>query len=267
MIIVYILIGYILYGGLLVWRDFHMNFIDRPLYLMQKPNLKMVSYIILIRPYLTLQFWLNQIISDFKQAINDNKKKQEERLTTEKRENEQAAKDIKNYEFFEKNIQNSELMSKGGGDFNIEPGQIGKVLINDKNKTIKIEIIQAKIKHSWKEGASYQVPYHTSGHLLCENTDYKIIESEHGDAVFMSEGKDNPGQLKPYGRELILCKDDNNPLRLSLTIINNLQGIKIVCDRINVIDFSDMKFNELEKYRDIVNGCSYGKFFSVQYEQ
>ena len=268
MVIIYFLILYLIYGGLLVWRDFHIhNFADRPLYALQKPKLKMIAYAILTRPYLTPLYLINNLISDIKRDIEDDKRKHEERLVKEKRDNEQAIKDMEHYNFFKKTIINSELMKNGGGYFNIEPGQVGKILINDKNKTIRIEIKQTARKCIRKDGAIYQIPLYSTGHLLCENAEYKIIESEYGDAVFMSDDNNNPGQVKPYGNEFTLRKDDKNPARLSLTIINNLQGIKIVCDRIRVIDYKDVKVDDMEKHREIVNGCSYGKFFSIQYEQ
>lgn len=261
------MILYILYGGLLVWRDFHIhNFADRPLYAMKKPNFIIIGYAILTRPYQAPYFWMNKIIYTFKQSLEDDKRKYEERLAKEKRDNEQAIKDSKDHDFFKNNVQNSELMSKGGGLFNVEPGQIGKVLINDKDKTIKIEIKQTARKCIREGGAIYQIPLYSTGHLLCENAEYEIIESEYGNAVFMSDDKNNPGQVKPYGNEFTLHKDDKNLARLSLTIINNLQGIKIVCDRISVIDYKDIKVDDMEKHREIVIGCSYSKFFSIQYE-
>ncbi|MGI6374112.1 MAG: hypothetical protein ACOX0C_02140 [Patescibacteria group bacterium] len=233
---------------------------------MQKPKLRMIAYAVLTRPYQVPYFLINKIISDFKQSLEDDKRKHKERLAKEKRENEQSIKDSEDYDFFKNNVHNSELMNKGGGLFNVEPGQIGKVLINNKDKTIKVEIRQTARKCIREGGAIYQIPLYSTGHLLCENAEYEIIESEYGDAVFMSDDKNNPGQVKPYGNEFTLRKDDKNPARLSLTIINNLQGIKIVCDRISAIDYKDVKVDDMEKHREIVIGCSYGKFFSIQYE-
>ncbi len=251
----------------MIWRDFHIrNFAERPVYTMQKINSKTITYAILTRPWHAPYFFFSQIIADIKRRSQEEELEFQKHREREAMENEQALKDMKKIEFFEKNVSNTELIIKNNGHLGIESGEIGTISINEKAKTIKIEIKQIAIKCIREDGAIYQVPIYGTGHLLCENAEYKIIESKYGDAVYMTDDKNNPERLTAYGKKITLCEDAKNPERLSLTIINNLLGIKIICDKISVADFNKVKIDDIERYKELENGISYGKFFSIQYD-
>jgi hypothetical protein len=266
MLIIYFLILYIIYGALLVWRGFrNPNIADVPLYVLEKPSAYKIILAILILPYSNFSYYIQSTVAQIKREKEQEKADYQKHREREAREEAQALKNVKKIEFFERNVKNTELLKAGGGHLGIKAGEIGSILIYD--KTIKIEIEQTGMKCVREEGAIYQVPCHSKGHLLCENTDYKIIESKYGDAVFMSEDENSQGNLISCGNEFTLSKDEKNPDKLSLTIINNFKGIKIACDKISVIDFNEIKIDsneKMEEYKEVINGSLYGKFFSIK---
>jgi hypothetical protein len=267
MIIIYLTIGYIIYGGFLVWRDFHSpNIADAPLYVIEKPNASKIILAIFILPYSNFSYYIQSTIAQIKREKEQEKVEYQKHRKREEKEEAQAYKNIETMEFFENNVKNSKLIRDNGGYFPIKAEGVGSILINDKNKTIKIEVRQTGTKCVREGEAIYQIPCYSIGHLLCENAEYKTIESEYGDAVFMREDKEAPGKLVPYGNVFILHNNENNPKKLLLKITNNFKGLEIVCDKIGVSDFNDIKITDMAEYRDIAVGCSYGKYFSIQYE-
>lgn len=147
--------------------------------------------------------------------------------------------------FFKKKVRNWQVIEKNGGTLPILPVNIGAILINDKDKTVKIEIRQTAIK-GLKEGDTwYQVPYYGVGHLLCENSEYKQIDTDINGAVFF------------------LFADKNNPDKIKVMANNNRRAIEILCDRAGMLDFTEKRIGT-EEFRDIDIGSRWGKYFVIK---
>jgi hypothetical protein len=236
MAILYFIIGYILCGCFLVWRDFRMDVVDRPVYISQNPSLKMIAYAIITRPYQTPLYLINNIILDFKRSLEDDKRKNEERLAREKRINEQALKDIKKIDFFKQNVKNANLIEKADGIMPISGNHIGEIIINKKNKTAMIEV---------KQCTEPQIIAYYEGHLLCKNAEYETGNTEINSGLFL------------------LKKDETDPSKYKIQLNNNRWSIIIKCSEIELVNYQEIK-KPIEEYKNIYTGLLWGKFFSIK---
>lgn len=188
-----------------------------------------------------------KIIKDWNDAWNESKKKDLELKHQTEKENEQAKRDEEDAIFFKTNVANFEIFEKNGGKLPIRGWQAGKIILNDKNKTAKIEIRQTGDRDIEENGAWYHVPYYGLGHILCENVEYKKITTDINGGVFL------------------LFQDKNNPNKIKIMLNHNRQGIEIVCDKVSMIDFEDVNI-EIDDFKDIDIGCKIGKYFEITNE-
>lgn len=219
-IILYILILYLIYGSFLAWLDFHSNIANRPLYTLKNPNIKTILYAILIRPTHAPYFF-------FAYNLKRNKRKPV---------NEDAAinKEDKQFIFCKENIKNWELLERIS-NLPISGKNIGVVIINKKDKTAKIEIIQCE---------KPQLIGYYEGHIICKNIEYKILQTEINGALFK------------------LDYDQDDQKILNIQINNNRQGIVIKCSEIELLDYRQIKI-PMDEYRDISTGLLWGKYFKI----
>lgn len=150
----------------------------------------------------------------------------------------------KDLDFFKSKVSNWQIIEKNGGSLPISATSIGEIIINDKNKTIKIEIRQTAIKGLKEADAWYQVPYYGLGHLLCENVEYKKVDTDINGAVF-------------------LVFADKNSDKIKIMANHNRQAIEILCDKASVLDFIEQKIG-IEEFKDVDTGNKWGKYFSIK---
>lgn len=219
-IIFYILIIYLIYGLFLVWFDFHSNIANRPNYTFKKPNIKTILYAVLVRPTHAPYFFFVDRLRRLKQEPINKKTDIDETGSL--------------YTFCNKNIKNWELLERVS-NLPISGENIGEMVIDNKNKTIKIEIRQCE---------KPQLIGYYVGHLVCKNAEYKIFQTDINGAVFK------------------LNYDPEKQKRLNLQINNNRQGIIIKCSGIELIDYNQIKI-PMDQYRDIYTGMLWGKYFKI----
>jgi hypothetical protein len=147
--------------------------------------------------------------------------------------------------FFKKRVYNWQIIEENGGTLPILPINIGTISINDKNKTINVEIRQTATKGLKEGDAWYQVPYYGIGHLLCENSEYKQVDTDINGAVFL------------------LFADKDNPNKIKVMANHNRQAIEILCDKASILDFIEKRVG-VEEFRDIDTGSKWGKYFAIE---
>jgi hypothetical protein len=165
----------------------------------------------------------------------------------QKSESENKVEDSSNQDtiFFKKRVYNWQIVEENGGTLPILPINIGAILIDDKNKTINIEIRQTATKGLKEGNAWYQVPYYGIGHLLCENSEYKRVDTDINGAVFL----------------LFADKDDPNKIKVMAN--HNRQAIEILCDKASMLDFTEKRVG-IEEFKDIDTGSKWGKYFAIE---
>ena len=167
-IFIFFAIAYLVYGSFLVWSDFNNpNLADRPVYTMRKPlDIAIIIRAIFTRPYLIPLHNVKLFLAEIKRGRETEKAENERRLEIARTENAQALEDLKKTEFFENNVENFDVITGQDGHLPIEAREIGSVLIDKKNKTIKIEIKQTGTKCVSEGGSIYQVPCYSAGNLI-----------------------------------------------------------------------------------------------------
>jgi len=151
----------------------------------------------------------------------------------------------KEVDFFKEKVSNWQIIEENGGTLPISAINIGAISINDKNKTINIEIRQTATKGLKEGDAWYQVPYYGIGHLLCENSEYKRVDTDINGAVFL----------------LFADKDDPNKIKVMAN--HNRQAIEILCNKASMLDFTEKRVG-IEKFKDIDTGSKWGKYFAIE---
>jgi hypothetical protein len=174
-------------------------------------------------------------VKEEKQFFKDHRSKMD-------RKEKQAQKDIKEAEFFENNILNSEIITNNKGSLPIKGYQIGNISIDKEKKIAQIEIKQAEIIGTKKQGAWYQVPFYAIGYLICKNIEYKIGETDINGAVFLFSKQEK---------------------KLKLLLNNNRQGVEIICEEIKVLDFKEQKIG-IKDFQNIHTGMKWGKYFNIR---
>lgn len=188
-----------------------------------------------------------KIIKEWKEAWSESKKKDKELKHQAEKENEQAKKDEEDANFFKTNVSNFEIFEKNGGTLPLKGWQAGRIILNDKKKTAIIEIRQTGDRDIEENGAWYHVPYYGLGHVLCENIEYKKVITDINGGVFL------------------LFQDKNNPSKIKIMLNHNRQGIEVVCDKVRVLDFEDVKI-KIDDFKDVDIGCKIGRFFKIKNE-
>lgn len=219
-IIFYILIIYLIYGLFLVWLDFHSNIANRPNYTFKKPNIKTILCAVLVRPTHAPYFFFVYRLKRIKQKPINKEVNIDENDSL--------------YTFCKKNIKNWKLLEHIS-NLPISGENIGEIVIDNKNKTIKIEIRQCE---------KPQLIGYYVGHLVCKNAGYEILQTDINGAVFK------------------LDYDQDNKTVFNLQINNNRQGIIIKCSDIELMDYKQIKI-PMDQYGDIYTGMLWGKYFKI----
>ncbi|MGI6378932.1 MAG: hypothetical protein ACOX0H_02940 [Patescibacteria group bacterium] len=183
-----------------------------------------------------------KIIKEWKEAWKDSKEKQKSFQDRIDKENEKFEKEEKEANFFRDNVLNSEIITKNKGSLPIKSYQVGNIIIDKEKKTAQIEIRQAETIGKQEQGAWYHVPFYAVGHFICKNIEYKIGETNINGGVFSISRQEN---------------------KLKLFLNHNRQGVEIICEEIEALDFKEQKMN-IKDFQDIEMGMKWGKYFSIK---